>query len=243
MSYKALAPIYDRIMCHVEYEEWIELIDKIVKKHINKDNVSIFEIGGGTGVLGEHLKEHGYEYTGSELSLYMSQEAVKKNIPYFCADARLLPVKKQFDVVLFLYDGINYLQTIQEYKKVFSEVSECLNRGGIFLFDITTEYNSMEHFYDFIDFEEFSDCSVIRHSYYDELMSIQHNDFTIFNFDPTTKKYDKFTDKHIQKVFPAQLIEEAIPVKTFETVGIWDEFRMKKYSTRSERIHFCLKRK
>ncbi len=44
----------------------------------------------------------------------MSQEAVKKNIPYFCADARLLPVKKQFDVVLFLYDGINYLQTVSQ---------------------------------------------------------------------------------------------------------------------------------
>lgn len=243
MSYKALAPIYDRIMSHVEYDEWILLIDKIAKKHINKDIVSIFEIGGGTGVLGEYLKAHGYNYKGSDLSFYMSREAEKKDIPFFCADARALPLKRQFDIVLFLYDGINYLQTIQEYKKVFSEVAGSLNKGGIFLFDITTEYNSMEHFYDFIDFEEFSDCSVIRHSYYDELTSMQHNDFTLFNYDLKTKKYDKLTDKHVQKVFPAQRIEEAIPLNLLEIVGIWDEFKMKKYSSRSERIHFCLKRK
>jgi hypothetical protein len=72
---------------------------------------------------------------------------------------------------------------------------------------------------------------------------MQHNDFTLFNYDSKTKKYDKLTDKHVQKVFPAQLIEEAIPVKSFEIVGIWDEFKMKKYSSKSERIHFCLKRR
>jgi len=243
LSYKALAPIYDRIMCHVEYDEWISLIDKIVNKHIDKKIISIFEIGGGTGVLGENLKAKGYSYIGSDISFYMSREADKKNILFFCADARSLPVKNKFDIILFLYDGINYLQTIQDYKRVFSEVGECLNRGGIFLFDVTTEYNSMEHFYDFLDFEEFSDCSVIRHSYYDELTSMQHNDFTLFNYDSNTKKYEKLTDKHIQKVFPVQLIEEAIPGKIFDIVGIWDEFKMKKYSSRSERIHFCLKRK
>lgn len=243
MRYGPLASIYDKVMSHVEYDDWIDLLKKISKKYSLKDNLSIFEIGGGTGVLGKLLVDNGYNYLGSDLSYYMSKEAAKKNIPFICTDARSLPVKSKFDLILFLYDGINYLNTIDEYKILFSQVSQCLNKGGIFLFDITTEYNSIYHFYDYTDFEEYDGCSVVRHSYYDELTMTQHNDFTIFSFVEETGLYHKSIDKHEQKVFPPQMIEEAIPGSKFEVLGIWDEFKMKKYSSRSERIHFCLKRK
>lgn len=243
MRYGALAPIYDRIMSHVEYSEWIELLQKIAKKYLLKTQFSVFELGGGTGILGEMLLKLGYEYTGSDLSLHMAKEALKRNVPFVCTDAINIPVKKKFDMVLFLYDGINYLRSIDEYKLLFDQVSRCLKPGGIFLFDITTEYNSMSHFYDNIDLDEYSDCSVIRHSYYDELTTTQHNDFTIFSFRKELQLYEKLIDKHEQKVFPPQLIEEAVPGSKYDILGIWDEFKMKKYSSRSERIHFCLKRK
>jgi len=243
VRYGALAPIYDRIMSHVEYDEWILLLQKIAKKHIKKDAISIFELGGGTGILGEKLINLGYKYIGSDYSYFMSREAIKRKLPFLCADARSLPIKKQFDIVLFLYDGINYLNSVDEYRLLFNQVADCMEGGGIFLFDITTEYNSVNHFYDILDYEDYDDCSVIRHSYYNELTTTQHNDFTIFAHQKNTEFYKKFTDKHEQKVFPPQMIEEVIPGSKFDIVGIWDDFKMKKYTSRSERIHFCLRRK
>jgi SAM-dependent methyltransferase len=245
VKYDALAPIYDRIMNHVEYDDWISLIERIFKKYLKKKNdISILELGGGTGILGKKLNELGFRYQGSDYSFCMAKQSLKRNMPFVCADARRIPFKKKFDCIIFLYDGINYLSSIEEYKVLFQEVAKCLIEGGVFLFDITTEFNSVNHFYDYQNFEEYSDYSVVRHSYYNEITTTQHNDFTIFNLQKDCAPlYRKYIEKHEQKVLPPQLIEETVPGKLFEVLGIWDEFSMRKYTPRSERIHFLLGRR
>ncbi len=244
LRYEILASIYDKIMSHVEYEDWIFLLDKIIDKYFKNRTISILELGGGTGLLGEKLKKKGYSYQGSDLSFSMAKQSKRRNLPFICADARKIPFKKKYDCILFLYDGINYLLSIEDYVSLFYETSEILADGGILLFDITTETNSLRHFYDYIDVDEFEECTVIRHSYYDELMTIQHNDFTIFKaLKNNLLTYEKYKEKHEQKVFPAQIIEEAIPREYFTILGVWDEFSMRKATSRSERVHFLLQRR
>jgi predicted TPR repeat methyltransferase len=245
VRYDAIAPVYDRIMNHVEYEDWILLLEKIIKKYLKtKNNLSILELGGGTGVLGKKLKEMGFRYQGSDYSFSMARQSLNRDVQFICADARKIPFKKKFDCILFLYDGINYLSSIEEYKVLFHEIANSLTDGGVFLFDITTEYNSVRHFYDYLNFEEYSDYSVVRHSYYNEITTTQHNDFTIFKLQKNNNPlYIRYKENHEQKVLPTQLIEETVPGRLFEVLGIWDEFSMRKYSSRSERIHFLLKRR
>jgi hypothetical protein len=243
VKYDALAPIYDRLMCHVEYDEWVSLIGKIISKFSSVKSPEIFEIGGGTGILGQHLIAEGYSYLGSDFSFQMCLEARKKGLPFFCADGRIVPLKKHFDLVLFLYDGINYLQTIDEYVSLFSQVANTLTKGGLFLFDITTETNSISHFIDYLDFEDYGDYSFVRRSYYNETKTTQYNDFTIFKLDQKKPGlYQKFIEHHEQKVFPAKLLEETIPRSHFQIVGIYDGYTFRKYSSKSERIHFLLKK-
>lgn len=242
-SYSSLASVYDRLMSHVEYDEWADLINKISRRYIKKKKISIFEIGGGTGSLAKLLIHSGYNYYGSDLSPHMCREAAQKKIPFFCADCRALPLKKSFDLVIFLYDGINYLPRLDHYSILFDQVYQCLNPGGYFLFDITTETNSIRHFFEYLDFEEYSDYSMVRHSYYDEEKTLQYNDFTIFKLtDEKPDLYEKISERHIQKVLPPKLIEDAVPRNLFKIIGIWDGFSERKYSIRSERIHFLLKK-
>lgn len=243
MRYDSLAPFYDRLMNHVDYDSWIALIERVAAKYMKKKKPSIFEIGGGTGALGRMLRESSYPYTGSDYCFAMAREANKKGLPVFCADARSLPVKKQFDLILFLYDGINYLLSAEDYERAFGEVARCLNRDGLFLFDITTETNSLEHFLEYLDFEDYGDYSFIRHSYYNEETMEQRNDFTIFKqYRKNSNIYEKLSEHHVQKVFPVKFIEEAIPRNLFKVEGIWDGFTFKRYSLRSERIHFLLRK-
>lgn len=241
MKYQALAPVYDRLMSHVEYDEWMLLISKILKKHCTAIKPSIFEIGGGTGLLAQQLKSLHVSYYGSDLSYDMCKQAKKKTLPFFCCDCKNIALKKKFDLIIFLYDGINYLQTLKDYSILFKEVYNSLNDDGLFLFDITTETNSLRHFYDYLDFEDFGDISFIRHSFYDETCSTQINDFTIFH-QIENDLYQKFEEKHSQKIFPAKSIEEVIPLDKFKIIGIWDNFSFKKYLHNSERIHFLLKK-
>ena len=246
MVYDAIAPIYDRIMSHVEYDAWIELIGRIAEKYFNGKKPSVFELGGGTGILASKLVERGYRYAGSDRSFYMCKRA-KANVPsapFACADARALPLKAHFDLLLFLYDGINYLHTLEEYGVLFSEAARCLAPGGLFLFDITTEANSLHHFQSFLDFEDWGDFAYVRRSYYNKENFLQHNDFTIFRRIPgDPPRYVKETESHSQKVLSASVITRAVPGKLFAIEGVWDGFSFRNWRPHSERIHFLLRKR
>ncbi|MCL2688723.1 MAG: class I SAM-dependent methyltransferase [Chitinispirillia bacterium] len=246
MQYDALAPIYDRLMSHVEYEEWAELITKIVLKFSKTPDPHIIEIGAGTGILGGRLKNLGYDYIASDISFSMCREARGKTecaIPVCAADGRNLPFKKQFDLALFLYDGINYLQTLHHYSDLFNSVYNVLVPGGLFLFDITTRANSMKYFSDNMYYEDFDEFSYIRHSHFDEKDAVQHNDFTIYRkYDDNSNLYEKITEKHQQKVFTPAQIKTVIDNRQFKVTGVWNGYTFRKYSNKSERIHFLLQR-
>ena len=126
MSYALIAPIYDVVMQHVDYGLWLDLIRKVRARYFPDAGIRIFEIGAGTGALGAKLSEEGFAYTGSDLDFHMAREALSKGLMPFCADARALPLRGPFDMVIFLYDGINYLVNLDEYRKLFSEAYKIL---------------------------------------------------------------------------------------------------------------------
>ncbi|MBD3243175.1 MAG: methyltransferase domain-containing protein [Chitinivibrionales bacterium] len=241
MVYSALAPIYDRVMSHVEYGEWVQLIRRVIDRHARLPTSSIFEIGAGTGVLGERLRTEGYEYIGSDLSYAMCREGRRRIPRYLCADGRALPLKQRFDLVLFLYDGINYLGSRADYDTLFRQVHGVLRSEGLFLFDVTTEANSRRYFSDFYDCEDFGDSAYIRHSYYDEIAGIQHNEFAVFHREPGTGLFRRSDEHHAQRVLPSTTIQAWVPEELFDIVGIWDGYGFRRHSRSSERIHFLLR--
>ncbi|MDR0330579.1 MAG: class I SAM-dependent methyltransferase [Chitinispirillales bacterium] len=244
MQYDALAPIYDRLMSHVEYDEWVGLIKRVIGRYSASASPEILEMGAGTGIVGAILREKGYRYTASDLSPPMCAEAARRRgLPICAADARRLPFRQVFDLALFLYDGINYIMTLEDYRRLFASVCDVLRPGGLFLFDITTQENSHRHFTHYLDFEDYGDFSYARSSYFDERRSIQHNDFTIYRQSGEHPRlYEKYVETHRQKVFSVPEIERAIPKKRVEVLGIWDGFSFKKHTERSIRVHFLLRK-
>jgi SAM-dependent methyltransferase len=241
--YDSLAPIYDRIMNHVDYEEWARLIDRVLREFAGAQNPSVFELGGGTGVLSSLLIRRGFRYIGSDRSLSMCRVARRRRSPYFCADARSIPLKTKFDLICFLYDGINYLETLEEYALLFTEVAKLLSPGSLFLFDITTEANSLTHFSNYLEYEDWGDYSYVRRSYYDKDAIEQRNDITIYRrVNGDSALYEKKTEHHVQKVFPANAIARKVPGSLFTIEGMWDGFSFLRCGPHSERIHFLLKR-
>ena len=118
----------------------------------------------------------------------------------------------------------------------------CLKKDGLFLFDITTEYNSISNFYDLMDAEDFEDASYIRHSFFESKSKTQFNDFIFFKrSEQNPELFSKFYESHSQKIFSVDEIINIIPKQKFEIIGIWHHFSFKKYSNKSQRIHFLLK--
>ena len=249
-TYSALASIYDKIMAHVEYDQWVVYIKKIIAAYGDTPSPDIFEIGGGTGVLGAQLLREGMNYRGSDLSVSMCSQALRRGVQFFAADARFLPLKpnKLFDLVIFLYDGINYLQSLDDYHKLFTLVHSHLSERGLFLFDVTTTANSLKNFNEFIDAGDFNEHFFFRRSYYHADSRMQYNDFTIFSKSDTYEEtarcglFRKSIEHHAQKVYPVASIKDAIPRDLFTLIGMWDDFSFKHATSRSERVHFLLKK-
>jgi SAM-dependent methyltransferase len=250
-TYTALAPFYDRLMAHVEYDRWAAYVKGILSAYVEAKAPLLLEIGGGTGLLGKKLATGGIRYTGSDFSPSMCREARQKGMRFFAADARALPLKKSrcFDMVIFLYDGINYLHTMAEYRAAFGEVHSCLRPGGIFLFDITTLTNSVRNFSAFFDADDYGDHFYIRRSHFHAGESLQFNDFTVFRRvdgpypgENGDHFYRKCIERHVQKVYPVKTIRDAVPRGLFDIIGIWDDFTRRRYSSRSERVHFLLRK-
>jgi ubiquinone/menaquinone biosynthesis C-methylase UbiE len=233
-------------MAHVEYHCWLELISSIIKRYCSTDTPRMLELGGGTGVLACRLCKKGLTYFGSDYSYAMCLQARKKGLPFVCADARRLPFQASFDFAIFLYDGINYLLELSDYDRLFCEVHGSLADKGLLLFDITTETNSLKHFCNFLDFEDYDEYSYVRHSYFEPKSKHQFNDFTIFSRHSHcngTKLFEKHCERHVQRVLSVDEIKECIPQNLFDVIGIWDGFTFKRYSSRSERVHFLLRKR
>lgn len=231
-------------MSHVNYHRWLTLIQMICAREFPSIKPAVFEMGGGTGVLGKMLAENGFSYIGSDLSVCMCKQAVLRNLPFFCSDARHPAIKKRFHLILFLYDGINYMSSLPEYEAICEQAYHLLCDNGLFLFDITTEKNSLANFYDIVDGEDFADTAYIRHSYYERAAKIQHNDFAVFiKSERNPLLFQKEKEFHRQRIFSPGEIAGVIPESLFTIEGIYDNFSLQEYTEMSERIHFLLKKR
>lgn len=243
-AYGSLAELYDSLMSYVPYQNWVEMIAEIAQKYARVENPSIFELGGGTGTLGSMLTYEDFSYLGSDLSPEMCKVAWDKGLDFISCDCRNIALKEQCDIVIFCFDGINYLHSLDDYRTCFQQVHSVLQDDGLFFFDITTKNNSVTYFEDYTEAESFENGSYIRHSFFDACTDIQHNDFDIYlAVEGETNRYKRFREEHEQKVFPVEEVERAVPKDLFAIEGIWGDFSFETYTPVSERVHFLLRKK
>jgi SAM-dependent methyltransferase len=72
----------------------------------------------------------------------MLREARKKSrrIRWYCQDLIKLDLKERADVITCHFDALNHILARQALQQVFRKVAQTLNAGGLFQFDMNTEY-------------------------------------------------------------------------------------------------------
>ncbi len=124
----------------------------------NKD-LSILDVGCGTGRHAIELTKRGYKVTGIDLSesqLTLAKEHATEyglSIDFVQADARELPFTNQFDVAIMLCEGgFPLMETDEENKAIICSVARTLKDEALFIFTTLNGLfplqNSLNTFYE-----------------------------------------------------------------------------------------------
>jgi len=240
--YSKLAYIYDDIMSHVDYELWSKYILKIIDKFGKKVD-SILDVSCGTANLLLCLKSKRYHLVGFDFSSDMIKVARAKlrsdsDVHLYQGDMTLFYLNKKFDVILCLYDSVNYLMDFNLWQSLFECVYDVINNDGLFIFDICTRKNSIKYFDKYVEKSGGLDYEYIRESKYNRIKNIHQNKF-IINFD---KSDQIFVEYHKQRIYAVDEVLKFISHTPFTLLGSFDGFSFQKGSEQSLRVHFVLER-
>jgi SAM-dependent methyltransferase len=242
--YSALAEIYDQVMDHVDYGHWANYVYKLAALH-GAEPRTVLEVSCGTGALSRELSLRKIRVLACDVSLAMVQKATRRgqgkarNVTYWCSDMRRIGLRIPADLVLSLYDSMNYLIQDVDWVQALLQMHEQLRPGGLFIFDISTLRNSIETFADYQHEENFSLGYYRRESYFDATTSLQYNHFDIILHQKPDALY---TEVHKQRIRPLNEVVQLIAQTPFKFLANYADFTLRPGSEKADRVHFVLQK-
>ena len=188
-AYTSFAVVYDTFMDNVPYEEWGEYLHGLLLEYGVEDGL-ILDLGCGTGTMTEILASKGYDMTGVDFSEEMLDIAMQKrtksghDILYLMQDMREFELYGTVRAIVSVCDSMNYLTEDGDLEQVFRLANNYLDPGGLFIFDMNTEYKYREMLGDQTIAEERENCSFIWDNYYYEEEKINEYQLSLFVEDP-----------------------------------------------------------
>ena len=238
--YQGLAPIYDHVMAHVNYGEWAAYIDALFT-HFAPDTTRVVDLACGTGNVSFALHRLGYEVTGVDRSEAMLQVAREKvagtDVEFVQRDLRQLAGLGPFDAATCLYDSINYLLAPADIDAALRGAQSIVQPGGLFVFDICTERNSLRYFRNMRDSGQGPGFSYERHSIYDPAKRLQSNHFRIRRDGSDVA----FKETHVQRIYAVAAIAARAEASAWELLALFDGFTFDEGTEDSDRVHFVLR--
>jgi len=228
-------------MEHVDYARWADYLFLLWNMHGHAP-VKVLELACGTGTLLRELHYRGLRCTGLDKSMPMlriAREKLRTGSAPSCliqADMGALPLGAGFDTVICLYDSLNYLPSLDHLSGAVGSVLTHLVPGGVFIFDICTEYNSQKHFNGRRDAGAIGDFHYRRHSVYRSKERLQINDFVI-----TGKSAGEvWKERHRQTIFRIRDVYEVVKSLPLARIAQYKDYTTAPPDSATKRVHFYL---
>ena len=143
--YCSFAEYYDSLTSNVDYRKTAEYVSDILSENgINKG--ILLDLACGTGTMSLIMAQKGYDVIGVDNSPEMLGEAREKaleageDILFLCQDMCSIDLYGTVDCTVCLLDSLNHLESKEELLEAFKRVSLFTVPGGLFVFDVNTEY-------------------------------------------------------------------------------------------------------
>ncbi len=239
-AYSEFAGVYDMFMDNIPYREWGEYLIDLLKEYGICDGL-LLDLGCGTGTMTELLAEAGYDMIGVDNSDEMLNIAISKrersghDILYLNQDMREFELYGTVRAIVSICDSINYITEEKYLLQVFRLVNNYLDMGGLFVFDLNTEYKYRQ-IGDATIAENRGEGSFIwENNYYEEEM-INEYDLTLF-IRGEDGRYDRYMENHLQRAYSLDRVMELLEKAGLKFVTAYDAFTREPVRAESERIY------
>ncbi len=246
--YHKLAPVYDHIMKDVDYEDWTDYIDAVIRLH-HPWGVRMLELACGTGTMALAMEQRDdYEITATDISSEMIRIAREKSkrrkseINWQVQDMCRLDIGRRFDIIYMVFDSLNYLHHEHEILALLDSVSTHLEDNGIFVFDFTTP-NFSPKIAPLLDGEQsrLRNYRYRRNSRYDKDNGIHINHFFVEKRDPKTgRTTERFEEVHRQRIWSLDEIKSMVMRSKLRMLASYEDFDFSEATDRSDRITMVL---
>lgn len=248
-QYTGFSMFYDYFMSDIPYDEWAEYVHMLLKEYGVRDGI-ICELGCGTGEMTARLDKKGYEVIGIDSSEDMLSVALDKqseagtDILYLNQDMREFELYGTVAAFVGVCDSMNYILSPEELVQVFRLVNNYLDKDGIFVFDLKTEYFYNKVLGNSVFADNSEDCSLIWENEYDPEKKLNSYVLTIYNkLEEEDGLYERIEEEHFQRAYSLEEIKQLVEKAGMEFVTAYDAFTKEAPKETSERIYIVAREK
>ena len=239
--YQQFAEVYDEFMQEVPYSQWADYIEKIWKGQRQSPEL-VLDLACGTGSLSIELAQRGYDMIGVDQSQDMLGQAREKAdeagtpILFLEQDMQEFELYGTVDSIICTCDSLNYLLEAEDVRKVFRLADNYLNPGGLFIFDVNTEYKFRQILGERTIAETYEDAAYIWQNYYYEDEKINEYQVTFFQKQEAGELYSREEETHYERAYDQAELTGWLEEAGLRVVGVYDAFTMEEPGPSSERI-------
>ena len=231
-QFTVLAQYYDILNYLADYKRVADYIEDIFRIY-GKTPQLILDLACGTGNITIELNNRGYDMTGLDLSVEMLSAAsaksekniksMKSDILWLNQDMCDFELYGTVDAVVCCFDSLNYILDEEKIEKCFALVYNYLNPGGLFIFDVNSEYK-FEHLYGKNDvILENGKVLCAWRNYYNKKSKICNFDLTLF-VEQKNGFYARYDETQSEKYYSKDFFKDVLKKNNFSDINIYYNF-------------------
>jgi ubiquinone/menaquinone biosynthesis C-methylase UbiE len=246
-AFTEIAPHYDALMHGVPYRQWARYLDRLLAHRRAKPR-RILDLACGTGNVTELLAARGGEVVGVDLSepmIAMARAKAEKkglSIRYYAQDAAEMHLPGlPFDLCVSFFDSLNYIHVPVQLESAIERVFAHLAPGGLFIFDINSEFALKNGFFDQENTYSNDRLRYVWRSEYDDQTRLCHVHMRFFLRERNGVDRE-FRETHVQFAYGEGELRDMLLRAGFGQIETFHAYTFRAVGPTTDRIFFIAQR-
>ena len=241
MMYGDFAYFYDKLMYDLDYEKIYKFIREVLGKKSLEPEL-ILEMACGTGGLTEKLardyKIHAFDLSDDMLSV-CENKIRSKNLKLFKQNMVGFSAPASYDAIFSVGDSLNYLTDEKDFEAAIKSSYDHLKDGGIFIFDLNTEYKFKN--IPPVTVDEVEDVFYLWENIYDEEEKLNTYGVNFFR-NIKDNDYKRFYEEHLERAYDLSFVKNLLEKTGFKDIEVYDDYEFKEVRDETSRYTFITRR-